>query len=65
MQGRLRNEPLSFDIRSECACCGRPIRFRMEHDLRFAMEDPECAPLFFVPMVDFAKLEDPSIIDAF
>lgn len=65
MQGRLRNEPLSFDIRSECACCGRPIRFRMEHDLRFALEDPECNPLFFVPMVDFTKLRAKSIIDDF
>ena len=65
MQGRLRNEPLSFDIRSECDCCGRPIRFRMDHDLRFELEDLECDPLFFVPLVDFTKLKANSIIDDF
>jgi hypothetical protein len=37
----------------------------MEHDLRFTLEDPECDPLFFVPMVDFAKLRAKSIIDDF
>jgi hypothetical protein len=61
----LRNEPLSFEIRSECACCGRPIHFQMEHDLSFALRDPGCAPLFFVPMVDFTKLKAKSIIDDF
>jgi len=65
VQGRLRNEPLSFDISSECACCDRPIRFRMDYDLRFELEDPECDPLFFVPMVDFTKLKASSIIDDF
>ena len=65
MQGRLRNEPLSFDIDTECACCNRPIRFRMDDDLRFELEDPECDPMFFVPMVDFTKLRAKSIIDDF
>jgi hypothetical protein len=37
----------------------------MEHDLRFALRDPGCAPLFFVPMVDFTKLKAKSIIDDF
>jgi hypothetical protein len=65
VQGRLRDEPLSFEIRSECACCARPIRFRMGCDLSFELEDPECDPLFFVPVVDFTKLKANSIIDDF
>jgi hypothetical protein len=65
VQGRLRNEPLSFDIESECACCGRPIRFTMRHDLSFTLDDPASDPLFFVPMVDFTRLKAPSIIDDF
>ena len=65
MQGRLRNEPLSFDIDTECACCNRSLRFRMDRELRFELEDPDCDPLFFIPLVDFTKLKANSIIDHF
>ena len=65
VQGRLRDEPLHFDIESECACCGEPIRFRMQHDLSYTLADRSSDPLFFVPLVDFSKLRAPSIIDAF
>ncbi len=65
VQGRLRNQPLHCDVDSECACCTRPIRFRIGHDLDYVMDDPSCKPLFFVPMVDFTRLRAPSIIDDF
>jgi hypothetical protein len=65
VQGKLRDEPLSFEITSECACCGRPLRITMRHDLNYALEDPGASPLFFVPMVDFTRLREPSILDAF
>lgn len=65
MQGRLRNEPLSFDITSECACCGRPIHITMKHDLDYTVAEPDARPLFLVPMVDFTRLKAPSIVDDF
>ncbi|MFC1579311.1 hypothetical protein ACFL4N_00190 [Thermodesulfobacteriota bacterium] len=65
VQGKLRDEPLSFDIESECACCKRPIRFTMRHDLDFTLADPESDPIFFVPIVDFTRLKAHSIIDRF
>jgi len=65
VQGRLRDEPLSFNIESECACCREPIRFTMGHDLSFTLADPRSDPLFFVPMVDFTRLKAPSIVDDF
>lgn len=65
VQGRLRDEPLTFDVTTECACCGREIRFQMGHDLEYTLEDPEARPLFFVPLVDFTRLKAPSIIDDF
>jgi hypothetical protein len=37
----------------------------MEHNLQFTLEDPEIAPLFFVPIVDFTKLKAKSIVDRF
>ncbi len=33
--------------------------------LTYELEDAECDPLFFVPMVDFTKLKANSIIDDF
>ncbi|MBP7736502.1 MAG: hypothetical protein KA369_11060 [Spirochaetes bacterium] len=65
MQGRLRGESLTFNIRTECACCGREIRFRMNSDLSFILEDETSDPVFFIPMVDFSRLKAPSIIDDF
>jgi hypothetical protein len=65
VQGRLRNEPLTFDVRTECAHCGRAIRFCMRHDLSYDISEPECAPMFFVPLVDLPRLKAPSIIDDF
>jgi hypothetical protein len=65
VQGRLRGEALSFDVTTECACCARPIRFTMRHDLSFELREPGAQPVFFVPMVDFTRLRAKSIIDDF
>ena len=65
VQGKLRNEELSFEIRTECACCGRHIGFTMRHDLSYRLHEPESSPLFFIPLVDFTKLKAPSIVDDF
>ena len=65
VQGKLRNEPLSFDIASECACCKVPIKFTMSHDLSYELGDPSSDPIFFVPLVDFTKLKAPSIVEHF
>jgi len=65
VQGRLRDEPLTFDVESECACCKKPIRFTMRHDLSFTLADSSSDPIFFVPMVDFIGLKAPSIIEHF
>jgi len=37
----------------------------MDNELNYIVSDPDSDPLIFVPMVDFGKLKDPSIIDAF
>jgi hypothetical protein len=37
----------------------------MDSDLRYSVHTAGASPLVFVPMVDFERLEDPSIIDAF
>jgi len=64
VQGHLRNEPISVTFESECAHCSRPLQIEIDSELRYRVaEDTE--PLVFVPLVDFEKLKDPSIIHAF
>ena len=65
MQGRLRQETLTFSIQTACAHCGQPIHIDIDSDLRYKVAEAETDPLVFVPMVNFARLKDPSIIDAF
>ena len=68
VQGHLRNEPLAITIETECAHCSRPIQLELEsapeRELSYRVVEG-ADPLVFVPFVNFEKLEDPSIIDAF
>jgi hypothetical protein len=65
VQGQLREETLSFTIETSCVHCGQPIHIEMDSALKYRIVEEGAAPLVHVPMVDFHKLEDPSIIDAF
>ncbi len=65
MQGQLRKEKLSFEIETECAHCHAPLHLSIDSDLRYTIAEKDAQPMVFTPMVDFGKLEDPSIIDAF
>jgi len=72
VQGHLRNESITISIETECAHCSRSIRIEVDGD---PDSQPDSAlnyrvvegadPLVFVPHVNFEKLKDPSIIDAF
>jgi hypothetical protein len=64
VQGHLRNESLAITIKTECSHCSRPMRLRLDSDLSYRVEEGE-RPLVFLPIVNFEKLKDPSIIDAF
>ncbi len=68
VQGHLRNEPVAISIETECAHCSRSMRIELngEPDGGLDYRVVEGAdPLVFVPHVNFEKLKDPSIIDAF
>ena len=64
VQGHLRNESLVVSIRTECAHCARRMQIEVDSRLSYHVADG-ADPLIFVPLVDFEKLKDPSIIDAF
>jgi hypothetical protein len=65
VQGQLRKEALSFTIASECGHCSKPLHIEIDSQLNYRVLEDDAEPLIFVPMVDFDKLQDPSIIDAF
>jgi len=65
VQGRLREEALAVAIRTECACCGRPIDLEIDSDLRSRVLSDATLPLLTVPLVDVQKLNAPNIIDDF
>jgi hypothetical protein len=64
VQGHLRNESLAVTIATKCRQTSRPIEIEIDSELRFRVLAGE-EPLIFVPLVDFEKLKDPSIIHAF
>ena len=64
MQGRLRNEKLTVKVETSCAHCGQEMHLTIDSDLEWTVEE-DASPMVFRPDVDFSKLEDPSIIDAF
>jgi hypothetical protein len=64
VQGHLRNESVSITIKTECAHCSRSIQLELDSESNYRVVEGT-DPLVFDPLVDFEKLKDPSIIDAF
>jgi hypothetical protein len=64
VQGQLRHESLAVTFKTECAHCGRPMRIEVDSELKYVVEEG-ADPLVFVPIVNFAKLKAPNIIDDF
>jgi hypothetical protein len=65
VQGQLRGEPLSVLVETECGHCGEALHLEIDSELRWRVGEARADPLVFVPIVDFDKLAEPSIIDAF
>ena len=64
VQGHLRREPVTVTFETECVHCQRPLRLDIDRNLDCRVSEG-AAPLAFLPVVDFAKWKDPSIIDGF
>ena len=65
VQGQLRKEPINTVVKTECAHCGRSIHIELDSAFRFKVNEPEADPMLFIPMVNFSKVEDASIINVF
>jgi hypothetical protein len=64
VQGQLRQEYVSGRIETECAHCHQPLHIEVDSDMKYRVEEPGAAPLFFAPL-DAVQPGDPSIIDGF
>lgn len=65
VQGRLRNQPLSVEIRTECAHCAQPLHITLDSSLRYHVHNEGAQPLVFEPHVEWATFTEPNIIHAF
>jgi len=64
VQGQLQNRTVRVTFTTECAHCSQPLTIEMDSDLGAHVREA-ASPLIFVPHVDFATVEDPSIVDVF
>ncbi len=65
MQGQLRHENLEMTIYTECGHCHQPLAIEIDSALSYRVLTPGAEPVIVTPTVNFEKLKDPSIIDAF
>jgi hypothetical protein len=65
VQGQLRKKPVSMTVKTQCAHCAEPMSLKITSNLECEILAGGAEPIIFVPHIDFDKLTDPSIIDAF
>jgi len=65
VQGQLTGEPQKVVVRTECAHCAQPMHIEIDSQLNYRVREQGADPMVFVPDVDFRKLAEPSITDAF
>lgn len=65
MQGRLRGEPVSITVETECAHCFEPMTLQVDSEMNLTVEPADAAPLVFTPDVETWDTEAPSIVDDF
>ncbi len=65
VQGQLRKENLTFTLTTECGHCHQALHIEIDSELNYRVVEVGAQSLIYAPMVNFAKLADPSIIDAF
>jgi hypothetical protein len=64
VQGHLWKQSIAVTITTACEHCARPMQLEFDSELRYRVTDG-AEPLIAVPLVDFERLKDPSIIHAF
>lgn len=62
VEGRLRQQPLSIEIRTQCGHCDRRMTLSVDSELQFRVAERDAQPLVFEPRVDWSTFREPNII---
>lgn len=65
MQGQLTGRDVAAVIDTACAHCSRPMRIEISSRLGYRVTTAEADPVISMPLVNFKRLRDPSIVHAF
>lgn len=65
VQGRLRDDYLSVEIKSECACCSKQMNITLDSELDYPVKNKESSPYIFEPDIDWKTFTEPNIIHAY
>jgi hypothetical protein len=65
VQGQLLSRKVSIIIDTACAHSRRPMRLEVDSDLDVDVVEGSAETVLTAPLLNLAKLKDPSIIDAF
>jgi len=56
VQGRLRGEPPSVAVETECGHCRRPLHIELDSELNYRVLEEDARPLVYAPFMDKEKL---------
>lgn len=62
VEGRLRQKPLTVEIRTKCAHCDRRIDLSVDSELHYRVAQKDARPMVFEPRVDWSAFREPNII---
>ena len=65
VEGRLRNEALTVEIRTACAHCDREMTITVDSDLQSTVAHNGAKPLVFEPRLDWSTFREPNIIHGY
>jgi hypothetical protein len=65
VQGRLTGRDVEAIVDTECAHCAAPMQLAVTGALQYRVLTDAAEPVISMPIVDFLRLKDPSIIHAF
>jgi hypothetical protein len=65
VQGRLRKEPLSVVIETECKHCGQPLHLHADSAGKISIREAGAQPWVFMPDVEWSSFAERTIIDAY
>jgi hypothetical protein len=65
VQGQLRKEYVSIEVKTMCKHCDQVIHFTMDSNLRVSVCESDANPIVFMPDMDWNNFAERTIIDSY